>query len=457
MVSQPTRNLSTTYAESLANLTIESTLSDLTLYDTIVDAKNITKNVVQLFEADTIIPGIILTQNNRFYGMISRRRFLKRMSRPYALEIFLQRPLSTLYNVENFPVNILPESTLVVEAAQFALEREGSQMYEPIVVERQNGDYALIDVPLVFYAQAHIHKLTSQLLTEQTHAHMVQTEKMASLGRMVAGIAHEIRNPVNCVHGNISFLQRYFDDLLALVQAYQNEMPHPSKAIAERRQKADIEFLQEDLPKILQSVEISAVRMTEIVASLRNFSRIDETKQQLIKLPECLDSTLLILNNRLKKNGVMVTKNYEANLPDILGYSGQLSQVFINLLANALDALEDKQKAGKIQSEIDWQPSIRLRIFTQFHDSEANSLEEQKDFICVQISDNANGIAETIKQHIFDDFFTTKPREKGTGLGLSISHEIITKKHHGRLELQSEMGVGSTFSVWLPIDNIPMR
>ena len=388
--------------------------------------------------------------------MVSRRRFLKRMSRPYALEIFLHRPLSTLYNVENFPVNILPDSTPVAEAAQFALEREGNQMYEPIVVERENGEYALIDVPLVLYAQSHIHQLTSQLLTEQTHAHMVQTEKMASLGRMVAGIAHEIRNPVNCVHGNMSFLQNYFDDLLTLVKTYQTEIPNPTPAIAEQLEEADIEFLEEDLPKILQSIEISAVRMTEIVASLRNFSRIDETKQQLIKLSECLDSTLLILNNRFKKSGITVTKNYEANLPDILGYSGQLSQVFINLLANALDALEEKQENQNPQVEPGWEPTINIDIFTKYHDPDDDFSVEPRDFICVQISDNANGISDEVKQRIFDDFFTTKPLGKGTGLGLSISHEIITKKHRGYLELQSQVDVGSAFLVWLPIGNIPI-
>ncbi|AFY38784.1 histidine kinase [[Leptolyngbya] sp. PCC 7376] len=456
MVSDPKRNLSSTYADSLAKLTIESSLRDLTLYKKSVDVKNLTKILLKIFENDTVIPGVILKKGKEFYGMVSRRRFLKRMSRPYALDLFLKRPLTTLYNVDNFPVNILPESTPVLEAAQFALEREGEQMYEPIVVQRENGKYALIDVPLVLYAQSHIHKLTNELLQEKTHAHVVQTEKMASLGRMVAGVAHEIRNPVNCVHGNVSFLQNYFDDLLGLVKMYQAELPQPSVMIANYLKDIEIEFLEEDLPKILQSVEISAVRMIEIVTSLRNFSRIDETKQQLIKLPECLDSTLLILNNRTKKHRVKITRNYEANLPDILGYSGQLSQVFINLLANALDALEEKLSRQDFLAETAWIPEIQVDIFTQFSELDSDGLNESRDWICVKISDNADGMPKKVRQRIFEEFFTTKPRGKGTGLGLAISHEIVTRKHAGRLELTTKIGEGSAFSIWLPLQSFPV-
>ncbi|MGB2925436.1 MAG: ATP-binding protein [Limnothrix sp.] len=408
---------------------------------------SLTKKLVEKFQQDTMVPGIILRKKGRFCGLISRRRFLERMSRPYALEVFLKRPFSALYNIENFLVATLPANTPIPEAAQYALQRNQEQMYEPIVVVDNAENYSVIDVPLLLNAQSYIHKLTHQLLIEQTNSHMVQTEKMASLGRMVAGIAHEIRNPVNCVNGNMRFLKSYFQDLLQLVETYQAEVEKPSAAIATLIEEIEFDFLQEDLPKILESVELGAVRMTEIVTSLRNFSRIDETKQQLIAMPECLDSTLLILNNRLKNQQVKVYKEYEPNLPKTLGYAGQLSQVFINLLANALDALEDKQR---ITSDQTWQPAIYLQIST-----EDNDQEHEINCLCIKIIDNADGIPEEMQSKIFYDFFTTKPLGKGTGLGLAISHEIITQKHHGTLGLDSTVGQGSTFSIRLPIVTIP--
>lgn len=437
---------------SFAQLTLGSTLATLPLFETQLDVTSLTKKVVHKFQQDGLIPGIILCKKGGFYGMISRRRFLERMSRPYALEIFLNRPLSTLYDIENFSADVLPAETPIPEAAQYVLRRDPERMYEPIVVVDGAQNYSLVDVPHLLNAQSHIYKLTHQLLKEQTHAHMVQTEKMASLGRMVAGIAHEIRNPVNCVHGNMSFIKNYFDDLLDLLQAYKSELVVTSPAIAALEEEVELDFLKDDLPKILQSVELSAVRMTEIVTSLRNFSRIDETKQQLVNVPECIDSTLLILNNRFKKQRVEVQKDYEANLPEILGFAGQLSQVFINLLANALDALDEKQSRVHKQvsdGETLWQPLIQLKIFAQFSEE-----ADKTDWLCIQIIDNADGIPEQVQQKIFDDFFTTKPLGQGTGLGLAISHEIITQKHKGKLRLDSTIGQGSTFTVRLPIINI---
>lgn len=441
MVNQPKQTLSSIYADHLETLSLHSTLAELPSYNKTVDVAHLTKVVVKLFEEDTLIPGVILKRNGLFYGMISRRRFLKRMSRPYALEIFLKRPLSTLYNVENFPVNILPEHTPILDAAQFVLERQEGQMYEPVVIETQEGGYSLIDVPLLLYAQSHIHQLTSQLLKEQTHAQRVQTEKMASLGRMVAGIAHELRNPVNCIHGNMDFLRDYFGDLLRLVEGLQREIPEPSPAIAALLEEVELDFLQEDLGKILESIAISSVRMTEIVTSLRNFSRVDERKQELINLPECIESTLLILNNRTKKKDITIFRDYDSDLPEILGYSGQLSQVFLNLFANALDAIEEKQAGNP---ETVWEPQIAVKITT------LKNQNGDRPWICVQIQDNADGIPAEVQQQIFQDFFTTKPLGKGTGLGLAISHEIITQKHGGKIELDSQPGIGSTFAIWLP-------
>lgn len=442
-------NLAKNLHQNLGKLGLEATLADLPLWDLSVEITTLTKEVVKLFENDAVTPGVLLKKDGLFCGMLSRRRFLKRMSRPYALELFLHRPLSTFDNIENFAANVLSGDTPILTASQIALERDNGQMYEPIVVMGADGYYGLVDMPILLQAQSHIHQLTHQLLKEQTHVHMIQTEKMASLGRMLAGIAHEIRNPVNCIHGNMQFLQDYFGDLLTVVEAYQGEIKQPPQAIAELLENIELTFVQEDLPKILQSIEISAIRMTEIVASLGNFSRIDETKKQLVNLPECINSTLLILNNRCRRKGIKIHQDIEPNLPIILGYSGQLSQVLMNILANALDALEEKQEMLVQNQSSGWQPQIDIRVFSQFSD-----LEDGLSWVCVEIRDNGDGMPQDVQGNIFQDFFTTKSLGKGTGLGLAISNDIIRKKHQGRLEFNSIPGQGTAFLIWLPIETI---
>lgn len=434
---------------NLDHLSIDSILADLPSYTDTIEISCLTKQVINKFKEDAITPGIILVENGEFYSMISRRRFLERMSRPYALDIFSKRPISLLYNAESthLHVEILSANIPILKAARLSLRRSAEFIYEPLVIQKESGEYALIDVPQLLYAQSHLHKLTHQLLKEQTHTHMVQNEKMASLGRMVAGIAHEIRNPVNCIYGNIEFLENYFGDLLGLINLYQQEIKQPPQAIADFIEAIELDFLEKDLQKVIQSIQVSSERTARIVTNLRNFSHIDEKVMQVISIPECINGTLLILNSRIK-NTIQVQTDYEANLPDITGYSGQLSQVFMNLIVNAIDALEEKIEATKELSNSTWQPTITIS-------ATAHTLEnsQRKNWLCINIIDNADGIPEDVQIKLFQDFFTTKPAGKGTGLGLTISREIITEKHQGRLELSSKLGVGSTFSVWLPIIN----
>lgn len=262
-------------------------------------------------------------------------------------------------------------------------------------------------------------------------AQLVQSEKMSSLGRMVAGVAHEINNPVNFIYGNLEPAIQHVEDLLELLRIYHQEVPNPPPTVEDYAAEIDVEFVEEDLPKVLQSMKFGADRVRQIVLSLKNFSRLDEAEAHAVNLHECIDSTLLILNNRIKK-GITVECNY-GDIPNIEGFAGSLYQVFMNIINNALDALDAKP---------DPQDSPKIAIATERQDN---------NWVLVRIADNGSGIAPEDRAKIFETFFTTKPRGVGTGMGLSISYQIVVEKHRGKLICKSEVGSGTEFIISLPI------
>ncbi|MEQ9549697.1 MAG: ATP-binding protein [Coleofasciculus sp. G3-WIS-01] len=423
------------------NLTLDSTIRELNLYNFQVESVQPGRDVAQSFQLNPLLPGVILIQHRKIIGMISRRQFLEQMSRPYGLELFLKRPLHSLYRFVSAEVLILRGDTKIVDAARRSLQRTPNFVYEPIVVELEPGTYRLLDVHQLLVAQSQIQELTTQLLHEQTQAQMIQTEKMASLGQMVAGIAHEIKNPVGCITGNFEFLDDYCAKLIELLTAYAAEVSQPSEDLSQLKEDNELDFILEDLPKILNSMKLGSERLTKIIASLQNFSHTDESKHQPANIHECIESTLIILNNRIK-TGIMISKNY-ANLPLVNCSSGQLSQVFMNLISNAIDALNEKiEKVGNGSGS--WQPQIEISTHLL--------PEKERDWVLVQISDNGTGIAPNIQQRIFETFFTTKPVGKGTGLGLAITHQIVTEKHDGKLLMHSQLGKGTTFEILLPLE-----
>ena len=312
-----------------------------------------------------------------------------------------------------------------------------------------------------------------QTLRELTHAQaqLIQSEKMSSLGQLVAGVAHEINNPISFVSCNVDYATGYTQDLLHLIHCYQQHFPHPPKAVQAEMEAIDLEFLMDDLPKLLDSMKVGAERICEIVQSLKNFSRLDEAEIKAVDLHEGIDSTLLILQHRLKAQGkqseIQILKEY-GDLPPVECYPGQLNQVFMNVLTNAIDALEeareglsatDKESKYREQNEeSSFLPTIRicteLKDGDSFFKSDNGTVPNHSALlkrVLIRIADNGLGIDEAVCRRLFDPFFTTKPIGKGTGLGLSISYQIVVEKHKGQLLVKSALGQGTEFIIELPL------
>jgi PAS domain S-box-containing protein len=290
-------------------------------------------------------------------------------------------------------------------------------------------------------SEAQLREKSQQLATQ-----LVQSEKMSSLGQMVAGVAHEINNPLNFIHGNLAPAHEYIRDLINLVQLYQEYYPEPVPEIQAEIEAMDVDFLISDLLKLMQSMSVGTDRITKIVLSLRNFSRLDEAEMKAVNIHEGIDSTLMILQNRLKatsiRPAIKVIREY-GDLPLVECYAGQLNQVFMNILANAIDALDEGVENQTWEMSKGQFPTPQIRIHT--------TLTENKQVI-MRFADNGQGIPERLKKRLFDPFFTTKPVGKGTGLGLSISYQIITQKHQGKLECISSPGKGTEFAIIIPLN-----
>ncbi|AFZ16553.1 PAS domain S-box protein [Allocoleopsis franciscana] len=288
---------------------------------------------------------------------------------------------------------------------------------------------------------------------QETQTQLIQTEKMSSLGLLVAGIAHEINNPVSFIYGNIPHATQYTQDLLHLIELYRQQYPHPAPIIQAEEESIDLDFLSEDLPKLMNSMQMGAERIRQIVLSLRNFSRLDKAAREPVDVHQGIDNTLLLLQHRVKAKAgrpkIEIVKEY-GELPLVECYAGQMNQVFMNILGNAIDALEElnverSQVEGlshDVQSNQEQPPTPCIRIRTQLKDDNT---------VLIRIADNGPGMTAQVQQQIFDPFFTTKSVGQGTGLGLSISYQIIVDKHGGQLKCASTPGEGTEFWIELPV------
>lgn len=326
-----------------------------------------------------------------------------------------------------------------IELAQELGKQFAMAMYEFELYEQVHS----LNATLENQVQERTAKLqeTTEQLTQALHnlklaqTQLIQTEKMSSLGQLVAGIAHEINNPVNFIYGNINHVSQYAEDLLSMLLLYRQQCQEVNPQIIQRAEEIDLDFLIEDLPKMLSSMKIGVDRIRQIVLSLRTFSRFDQAEIKPVDIHQGIDSTLLILQHRLKAKpenpAIEIIKNY-GKLPLVECYAGQLNQVFMNLLTNAIDALEDSSAVDKPQ----------IRICTEISNTNR---------IIIQIADNGSGIPDAVTKRMFDPFFTTKSVGKGTGLGLSISYQIVVEKHRGSLRCESQPGLGTEFFIEIPV------
>ena len=288
---------------------------------------------------------------------------------------------------------------------------------------------------------AEVEQALQQLQLSQVQ--LVQSEKMAALGKLVAGVAHEINNPLNFIHANLNHMEEYTQIFLTFIELYQKNYPNPVDDIQEQAEDVNLSFIRSDVIKILASMKIGTKRIREIVLSLRNFSRIDEAEFKAVDIHEGIESTLIVLQHRFKVQPkgpeIQLIREYD-KLPLVECYSGLLNQVFMNILANAIDSLEEAN-AKLADQQIQDRPN-KIIIRTSIIDTES---------VQIMVIDNGCGIPENIRPYIFDPFFTTKPVGKGTGMGLSISYQIITEKHKGQLKCFSEVGQETKFVIQIPI------
>lgn len=296
---------------------------------------------------------------------------------------------------------------------------------------------------------------------KQAQTHLVQSEKMSSLGQLVAGVAHEINNPINFIHGNLPHAKKYIQELLQLLEIYQSEFPEATPKIQEKLETTDLDFLAEDLLKLLSSMDFGTNRIREIVRSLKTFSRVDRDEKKMVDLHDSIDNVLMILENRLKpKQGcpeIQIVKEY-GELPRVESYAGRLEQVFMNIVANAIDALESLE-CWNIEALKDANSTTNLPT-CEPENLQPPTIRIQTEVIhsnrvAIRIEDNGPGMTESVQQRLFDPFFTTKPIGKGTGLGMSISYQIVTESHGGCLRCISDPAKGTEFIIELPITSQP--
>ncbi|MDP5018488.1 MAG: ATP-binding protein, partial [Dolichospermum sp.] len=320
-------------------------------------------------------------------------------------------------------------------SSQAAISLENAQLYSNLEEKVTQRTQELNEKNL------HLEQALHEIKTTQSQ--LIQTEKMSSLGQMVAGIAHEINNPVNFIYANIEHASNYIEFITNLLNIYQQEYPHPSTMIEQYKKENDFDFIIQDLPKILDSMMIGSERIRKIVLGLRNFSRLDESAMKPVDIHEGIDSTLMILQPRFhEKLGYshnVVIKNY-GDIPLVKCYASQLNQVFMNIISNAIDVL--KQRQEKLSTPTRKDSSSQIIICTQVIND---------DWIQIRIKDNGMGINPEVRQRIFDPFFTTKPVGEGTGLGLSISYQIVVDKHGGKLDCISAPGKGTEFIIEIPM------
>ncbi|MFB2773041.1 sensor histidine kinase [Pelatocladus sp. BLCC-F211] len=429
------------------DLDLESTLQELQLYNFQVEISCTGTEVAKVFEKNPLLPGVILVEQGKYTGMISQRRLLEFFIRPYGQELFFSQPLSVIYSYARTPILILPETTPILAAMQLALRRSPELLAEPVVVQTVHDTYKLLDIQQLNIASWQIRGIETQVRYERSQAQMIQNDKMANLGRLVDGIAHEILDPVGFIWGNLTYVSNYSQDLLKLIAAYESKLSSPCEEINYLKQEIEFDFLEPDLLQALTSIRTGAERLKKLVISLQNFCHIDEVYPKPADLHACIDNILLIINSRIQGE-IEIIRNY-GRLPPISCFIGQLHQVFMNLLSHSVDLLLDEAVRHRL-NPIKQTNKPRIEITTEVISQESTTPEvPDSRWVAIYIQDNGPGISDKLKQQILESFSVEKRANKETSL--AVSYRIITARHGGKFNLSSEVGVGTKFTILLPL------
>jgi len=451
-----------TEGSSLA-LQLDSTLQDLPLCQITLDKNQRGWELAQLFEQHPLLAGVILVHQDHFVGVLSRRRFLEYLLRPHGAEFFLKETLWVLYCYARCEELVFSGTTSILTAAQRALRRSLELQTEPVIVKLTANDYYLLDPQALNIAYWQLRGIETQVRYERTQAELIQSDKMANLGRLIDGVAHEILDPVSFIWGNLNHVSDYCRDLLDLLGSYEQALPQPPAALAQQRIDLEADYIQQDLPQAIASIRSGAERLSKLATSLQNFCHIDDVYPKSADLHELLDSIVLLLKSRLSSE-IHFIKHY-GHLPPVPCYAGQLNQVFMNVLSMAVDTLLTQAvsqeleigfprgQANNIATETTFEPTIT--ISTEVRSLTVGDREER--WIAIGIMDNGPALsAESLAQLCAS--FTVKQRAlKETSLGAS--YQIVTAKHGGKFEIYSPCrpqtihslyAVGTEFEILLP-------
>ncbi|MBE9213200.1 sensor histidine kinase [Plectonema cf. radiosum LEGE 06105] len=432
------------------DLGLESKLLELPLYEFSVEMNFTGKEVAEVFEKYPLLPGAILLNKGKYAGMISRRQLLEFLIRPFGKDLFFHQPLSTLYSYARTPILELADTTSILCAMQFTLRRSPEFLSEPIVVKTTSDQYRLLDMQELNIASWQIRGIETQVRYERSQAQIIQNDKMASLGRLVDGVAHEILDPVNFIWGNVTHVSNYSKDLIKLIEIYDHNTPNTPDDVLYLKQDIEFDFLESDLSQALASIRTGAERLKKLVTGLQNFCHIDAIYPKPVDLHANLDSTILLIGSRLKGE-INIIKKF-GHLPPVYCFSGQLNQVFMNILSRAVDTLLDEAVRQQFETELSEESSHKptIEIITKVI-SQPSNVPGSLDFrwVSICIADNGPAMSYELQQQIKASFSVDKKADKETSL--AVSYRIVTGRHGGKLNFFSQLNKGTEFEILLPL------
>ncbi|MEO1374307.1 MAG: ATP-binding protein [Cyanobacteria bacterium J06635_10] len=436
---------------SNGDLCLESKLLELPFYEFSVESSSTAKEIAGVFEKYPLLPGAILLDKGKYTGMISRRQFLEFLIRPFGQDLFFHQPLSVLYSYARTPIIELSDSTPILTAMQFALRREPEFLSEPIVVKTKGDDeYRLLDMQELNIASWQIRGIETQVRYERSQAQIIQSDKMASLGRLVDGVAHELLDPVNFIWGNLTHVSNYSKDLIKLIEVYEQNLSSTPEEVLSLKEDIEFDFLESDLSQAITSIRSGAERLNKLVSGLQNFCHMDAIYPKPVDLHAHLDNIILLISSRLRGE-IDIVKKF-GHLPPTYCFIGQLNQVFMNILSRAVDILLDEAVRQKfeIDSSSNTSKKPQIEIVTDVISKEStikNALDSRWVSIC--ITDNGPGMSPEFQQQIKESFSVKKRADKETSL--AVSYRIVTARHGGKLNFYSQLGNGTQFEILLPL------